>query len=516
MANEERLQKLLEMKDQARLGGGLKRIEAQHARGKLTARERIDILLDPGTFEELDQLMIHRATEFGMDEQHFLGDAVVTGYGKIDGRGVFVFSQDFTVFGGSLSEAMGEKMSKVMDLALKTGAPIIGLNDSGGARIQEGVASLGGYGDVFLRNVLASGVVPQISVIMGPCAGGAVYSPALTDFIFMTQNTSQMFITGPDVIKSVTGEDVTHEELGGAIAHASRSGVAHFAIETEEDTLFEVRRLLSFLPLNNMGDAPVLATGDDGTRRSDDLLSIVPEDAAKSYDVREVINKIVDAGDFMEVHAQFAQNIVVGFGRLAGHSVGIVANQPLYLAGVLDIDSSRKAARFVRFCDAFNIPVLTFVDVPGFLPGVAQEYGGIIVHGAKLVYAYAEATVPKVTVILRKSYGGAYDAMGSKHLRADMNFSWPQGEIAVVGPEPAVNILYRTRLAESDDPVTERAQLTAEYAERFANPYIAAARGYVDDVIDPRDTRTKVIHAFEMLRSKAQGLPAKKHSNLPL
>ncbi len=516
MANEERLKRLLEMKDQARLGGGLKRIQAQHERGKLTARERLDILLDPGTFEELDQLMIHRATEFGMDEQHFLGDAVVTGYGKIDGRGVFVFSQDFTVFGGSLSEAMGEKMSKVMDLALKTGAPVIGINDSGGARIQEGVASLGGYGDIFLRNVLASGVIPQISVIMGPCAGGAVYSPALTDFIFMTQGTSQMFITGPDVIRSVTGEDVTQEELGGAIAHASRSGVAHFAIETEEDTLLEVRRLLSFLPLNNLDEPPFVETGDDPRRRSDDLLSIVPDDAAKSYDVREVINKVVDAGDFMEVHAQFAQNIVVGMARLAGRSVGIVANQPLYLAGVLDIDSSRKAARFVRFCDAFNIPILTFVDVPGFLPGVAQEYGGIIVHGAKLVYAYAEATVPKVTVILRKSYGGAYDAMGSKHLRADMNFSWPQGEIAVVGPEPAVNILYRTRLAESDDPVAERAQLTAEYAERFANPYIAAARGYVDDVIDPRDTRTKVIHAFDMLRSKSESTPAKKHSNLPL
>ncbi len=516
MSSEERLSRLLQMKDQARLGGGLKRIEAQHGRGKLTARERIDILLDPGTFEELDQLVIHRATEFGMDDQHFLGDAVVTGYGKIDGRGVFVFSQDFTVFGGSLSEAMGEKMSKVMDLALKTGAPVIGINDSGGARIQEGVASLGGYGDIFLRNVLASGVVPQISVIMGPCAGGAVYSPALTDFIFMTQNTSQMFITGPEVIKSVTGEDVTQEELGGALAHATRSGVAHFAIDNEEDTLLEVRRLFSFLPLNNLEDPPAVETGDDPHRRSDQLVGIVPDDATKGYDVREVINQIVDAGDFMEVHAQFAQNITIGFARLAGHSIGIVANQPLYLAGVLDIDSSRKAARFVRFCDAFNIPILTLVDVPGFLPGTAQEYGGIIVHGAKLVYAYAEATVPKVTVILRKAYGGAYDAMGSKHLRADMNFSWPQGEIAVVGPEPAVNILYRTRLQESDDPVGERAQLTAEYAERFANPYIAAARGYVDDVIDPRDTRHKLIRAFEMLQSKTDSIPPKKHSNLPL
>jgi len=516
MSNDERLAKLLQMKDQARLGGGLKRIQAQHARGKLTARERIDLLLDPGTFEEMDQLMIHRATEFGLDQQHYLGDAVVTGYGKVDGRGVFVFSQDFTVFGGSLSEAMGEKMSKVMDLALKTGVPVVGINDSGGARIQEGVASLGGYGDIFLRNVLASGVVPQISVIMGPCAGGAVYSPALTDFIFMTQNTSQMFITGPEVIKSVTGEEVTHEELGGALAHATRSGAAHFAIENEEDTLAEVRRLLSFLPQNNMDDSPVLETGDEPTRRSDELLNIVPDDSTKSYDVREVIYQIVDTGDFMEVHAQYAQNIVVGFARIAGRSVGIVANQPMYLAGVLDIDSSRKAARFVRFCDAFNIPILTLVDVPGFLPGVAQEYGGIIVHGAKLVYAYAEATVPKVTVILRKAFGGAYDAMGSKHLRADVNYSWPQGEIAVVGPEPAVNILYRTRLQESDDPTAERAALVAEYAERFANPYVAAARGYVDDVIDPRDTRAKVVHAFEMLRGKVQHLPAKKHSNLPL
>jgi len=516
MSSEERLQKLLQMKDQARLGGGLKRIQAQHERGKLTARERIDILLDPGTFEELDQLVVHRATEFGLDEQHYLGDAVVTGYGKIDGRGVFVFSQDFTVFGGSLSEAMGEKMSKVMDLALKVGAPVIGINDSGGARIQEGVASLGGYGDIFLRNTLASGVIPQISVIMGPCAGGAVYSPALTDFIFMTQGTSQMFITGPDIIKSVTGEDVTHEELGGATAHATRSGAAHFAIDNEEDTLLEVRRLLSFLPLNNMEDPPLIETGDDVHRRNEDMVSIVPDDSSKSYDVREVIHAIVDLGDFMEVHAQFAQNIVVGLARMGGRSVGIVANQPLYLAGVLDIDSSRKAARFVRFCDAFNIPILTLVDVPGFLPGTAQEYGGIIVHGAKLVFAYAEATVPKVTVILRKAFGGAYDAMGSKHLRADMNFAWPQGEIAVVGPEPAVNILYRTRLQESDDAAGERAQLVADYADRFANPYVAAARGYVDDVIDPRDTRWKVIRSFEMLRSKTDTAPPKKHSNLPL
>ncbi len=515
MSTEQKLEKLLQMKDQARLGGGLKRIEAQHARGKLTARERIDILLDPGTFEELDQLVIHRATEFGMDEQHFLGDAVVTGYGKIDGRGVFVFSHDFTVFGGSLSEAMGEKMAKVMDLALKTGAPIIGLNDSGGARIQEGVASLGGYGDIFLRNVLASGVIPQISVIMGPCAGGAVYSPALTDFVFMTHD-SYMFITGPEVVKSVTGEDLTLAELGGSQVHATRSGVAHFAIDSEEDTLLEVRRLMSFLPLNNMGDPPVLEATDDPTRRSEDLVTIVPADSSKSYDVREVIHRIVDDGDFMEVHAEFAQNIVIGMARLSGRTVGIVANQPMYLAGVLDIDSSRKAARFIRFCDAFNIPILTLVDTAGYLPGTAQESGGIIIHGAKLVYAYAEATVPKVTVIMRKAYGGAYDAMGSKHLRADMNFAWPQAEIAVVGAEPAVIILYGRRLRESENPVKERAELIAEYAERFANPYVAAARGYVDDVIDPRDTRAKVIHAFEMLQSKADSTPAKKHSNLPL
>jgi propionyl-CoA carboxylase beta chain len=516
MSTEKRLEDLLRMKDQARLGGGLRRIEAQHERGKLTARERIDILLDPGTFEEVDQLMIHRATEFGLDQQHYLGDAVVTGHGKIDGRTVFVFSQDFTVFGGSLSEAMGEKMSKIMDLAMKTGAPVIGLNDSGGARIQEGVASLGGYADIFLRNTLASGVIPQISVVMGPCAGGAVYSPALTDFIFMTQGTSQMFLTGPDVVKSVTGEEVTFEELGGAMAHATRSGVCHFAIDNEEDTLLEVRRLLSFLPLNNLEDPPLMETADDPHRRADDLMAIVPDDDGKPYDVREVIHRIIDAGDFMEVHAQFAQNMIVGFARLAGRTVGIVANQPMYLAGVLDIDSSRKAARFVRFCDAFNIPILTLVDVPGYLPGTAQEYGGIITHGAKLVFAYAEATVPKVTVILRKAYGGAYDAMGSKHLRADVNFIWPQGKIAVVGAEPAVNILFRSELQEAKDPTAERARLVADYSERFANPYIAAARGYVDDVIDPRDTRWKVIRAFEMLRSKTDHMPAKKHGNVPL
>ncbi len=516
MSVEERLQRLLELKEQAKLGGGQKRIDAQHARGKLTARERLAILLDEGTFEELDPLVTHRATEFGLDRQKYLGDAVVTGYGKIEGRLVFVFSQDFTVFGGSLSEVMGEKMCKVMDLAMKTGAPVIGLNDSGGARIQEGVASLAGYGEVFLRNVLASGVIPQISVILGPCAGGAVYSPAMTDFIFMAQGTSQMFLTGPDVIKAATGEDVTHEELGGATAHATRSGVCHFAIEGEEDCLLEVRRLVSFLPLNNMEDPPVVETGDDPYRRDEDLLHIVPDDPKKSYDVREVIHRVLDLGDFMEVHAQWAPNIVVGFGRIAGRTVGVVANQPLYLAGVLDIDSSRKAARFVRFCDAFNIPIVTFVDVPGFLPGTAQEYGGIITHGAKLVFAYSEATVPKVTVILRKAYGGAYDAMGSKHLRGDINYAWPIAEIAVVGPDAAVNIIHRQRIQQSENPEQTRQELIRDYADRFANPYVAAQRGFIDDVIDPRDTRAKIATALEMLRNKVDQLPPKKHGNIPL
>jgi len=516
MPAEEILKQLVDLKEQARLGGGQKRIEAQHARGKMTARERLNILLDEGTFEELDQLVVHRATEFGLDRQHYLGDAVVTGFGKIDGRLVFVFSQDFTVFGGSLSEVMGEKMAKVMDLALKAGAPVIGLNDSGGARIQEGVDSLAGYGDIFLRNTLASGVIPQISVIMGPCAGGAVYSPAMTDFIFMTQGTSQMYITGPDVIKAVTGEDVTHEELGGAMAHATRSGVAHFAIEGEEECLLEVRRLLSFLPLNNMEDPPLVETGDDPERRAEDLLAIVPEESTRSYDMREVIHRVVDLGDFMEVQAHFAQNIIIGFGRIAGRTVGIVGNQPLYLAGVLDIDSSRKAARFVRFCDAFNIPIVTFVDVPGFLPGTSQEYGGIIAHGAKLVFAYAEATVPKITIITRKAYGGAYDAMGSKHLRADLNFAWPTAEIAVMGPDAAVNIIHRNRISQSEDPEATRQQLIQEYRAKFANPYIAANRGYIDDVIDPRETRPRIVRALEMLRNKTDTTPPKKHGNIPL
>jgi len=516
MAAEEKLNHLIDLKEQAKLGGGPKRIEAQHGRGKMTARERLHLLLDEGSFEELDQLIVHRATEFGLDKQRYLGDAVVTGYGKIEGRLVYVFSQDFTVFGGSLSEAMGEKMAKVMDLALRNGGAVIGLNDSGGARIQEGVASLASYGDIFLRNVLASGVIPQISVIMGPCAGGAVYSPAMTDFIFMTEGTSQMYITGPDVIKAVTGEEITHQELGGAMAHATRSGVCHFAIEGEEECLMEVRRLMSFLPLNNVEDPPLVETADDPHRRDSDLLTIVPDDPNKPYDMRDIILRVVDAGDFMEVQEHFAQNIVVGFARMAGRTVGIVGNQPLYVAGVLDIDSSRKAARFVRFCDCFNIPIITFVDVPGFLPGVSQEYGGIIIHGSKLVYAYSEATVPKVTIITRKAYGGAYDAMGSKHLRADVNLAWPSGEIAVMGPDAAVNIIYRQRLAQAEKPEELREQLIEDYKERFANPYVAAERGYIDDVIDPRETRFRVIRALEMLRNKRDSNPPKKHGNIPL
>ena len=513
MSTEEQLNQLERLKEQARLGGGSQRIEAQHGRGKLTARERVHLLLDEGSFEELDQLVLLAGTEF--DKHKVQSEAVVTGWGKIDGRPVYVFSQDFTVVGGSLSEPMGEKVVKIMDLAMRNGAPVIGLNDGGGARVQEGVDSLASYGDIFLRNVLASGVVPQISVVLGPTAGGAVYSPAMTDFVFMTQ-AAYMYITGPEVVKAVTGEDVTHEELGGATVHATRSGVCHFAIEGDEECLQEVRRLLSFLPLNNMEDSPLMETGDEPGRRDEDLLRVVPDDPSRPYDMREVIYRVVDAGDFMEVHEQFAQNIIIGFARMAGRTVGIVGNQPVYLAGVLDIDSSRKAARFVRFCDAFNIPILTFVDVPGYQPGIAQEWGGIISQGSKLVYAYSEATVPKVTIIVRKAYGGAYDAMGSKHLRADVNFSWPTGEIAVMGPDAAVNIIYRREIEKAKSAEAERQRLIAEYKERFANPYVAAARGFIDDVIDPRDTRPKVIRALEMLRNKTDSTPAKKHGNIPL
>ncbi len=516
MAIDEKSSELQRLKELAQLGGGQKRIEAQHARGKLTARERLNILLDEGTFEEMDSLVTHRSVEFGLDKQKYYGDAVVTGHGKIDGRLVYVYSQDFTVLGGSLSEAVGEKICKVMDMAVKNGAPIIGLNDSGGARIQEGVVSLRGYGDIFLRNVLASGVVPQISVIVGPCAGGAVYSPAITDFTFMVAGTSQMYITGPEVVRAVTQDEVTHEELGGAGVHSSKSGIAHFAIEGEEDCLAEVRRLLSFIPSNNMEDSPFAEPVDDPERRCDDLASIVPDDSTKPYDIREVIHSIVDDGDFLEVHPFWAANITVGFARMGGRPVGIVANNPMVLAGVLDIDSSRKGARFVRFCDAFNIPVVTLTDVPGYLPGIAQEHGGIISHGAKLIYAYSEATIPKVTVIVRKAYGGAYLVMGSKHMRADINFAWPSAEIAVMGPDGAVNIVFRREIEAAADPEAKRKELLEQYREQFANPYITASRGFIDDVIEPRDTRLKIIGALEMLQNKTDSNPPKKHGNIPL
>ncbi|GMU39973.1 MAG: methylmalonyl-CoA carboxyltransferase [Chloroflexota bacterium] len=512
MSIEESLGQLTALKERAKLGGGQDRIDAQHQRGKLTARERIDLLLDPGTFEELDAL----AHDWEEDGEHFYGDAVVTGWGKVDGRTVCVFAQDFTVFGGSLGEVVGTKISKIMALAMKTGVPVIGLNDSGGARIQEGVSALAGYGEIFHQNVAASGVIPQISVIMGPCAGGAVYSPALTDFIFMVEKTSQMFLTGPDVIASVTGEQTTMEELGGAASHVSKSGVAHFAVKTEEECLEEVRRLLSYVPSNNMDDAPHVDGGDPIDRRLDDVLTVVPAEADMQYDVRDVIERVVDNGEFMEVHEYFAPNIVVGFGRIGGQAIGVVANQPLYLAGVLDIDSSRKAARFVRFCDSFNIPIVTLVDVPGFLPGVSQEYGGIIAHGAKLVYAYAAATVPKITVILRKAFGGAYDAMGSKHLGADVNYAWPTAAIAVMAGSQAVNIISRREIVAAADPDAERKRLIEDYRERLEHPYIAAGKGYIDDVIDPRDTRVKIAHALDMLKTKSVSVAPKKHGNMPL
>jgi len=515
MGHQEHLERLEALKARARLGGGQARVDAQRERGKMTARERLEVLLDPGTFEEIDALAIREVDLDGEGDVAY-GDAVVTGWGKIDGRLMYAFAQDFTVFGGSFGAIAGEKVSKAMDLAMKAGAPVIGLNDGGGARIQEGVAALAGYGDIFLRNVRASGVVPQISVIMGPSAGGAVYSPAMTDFIFMVQGTSQMFITGPDVIQSVTGESTSFEELGGAMSHAAKSGVCHFAIEGEQEAIEEVRRLVSFLPSNNLDDPPAMDTGDPITRRLDDILEVVPDDDTVPYDVRDVIERLVDQGDFMEVHEYFAQNIVVGFARIGGRAVGVVANQPMYLGGVLDIDSSRKGARFVRFCDSFNLPIVTLVDVPGYLPGVSQEYGGIITHGAKLVFAYAEATVPKVTVILRKGFGGAYDAMGSKHLGADVNYAWPGAAITVMGAGQAVNIIGRREIEAADDPDAKRQEIIDDLKARLEHPYIAAARGYVDDVIDPRDTRTKVAHALEMLRHKAEALPPKKHGNIPL
>jgi acetyl-CoA carboxylase carboxyltransferase component len=510
---QDKLEDLRRRKEQAALGGGQRRIQAQHDRGKQTARERIAVLVDPGSFEEFDSLILHRASDFGIDQQKFSGDSVVTGFAKVDGRPVAIFAQDFTVVGGSVSEVAAEKICKVMDLAMKTGVPVIGINDGGGARLQEGVSSLKGYGEIFRRNVRASGVIPQISVILGPTAGGAVYSPSITDFVFMVQDRSYMFITGPDVVKAVTMEEVTDEDLGGASVHATRSGVAHFALDTEENVLSEVRRLLSYLPANNLEEAPVVEMGDDPRRRDEEMLAILPDNESHPYDVREVIYRVIDGADFLEVHPDYAQNIVVGFARLGGRTVGIVANQPLYLAGTLDIAASLKGARFVRFCDCFNIPVVTFADVSGYLPGTAQEHGGIITHGAKLVYAYAEATVPKVTVILRKAYGGAYIAMGSKHLGGDVNFAWPTGSIAVTGPDAAVGIVFRAQLELEPD---SRPQLIADYQDRFANPYITAARGYIDDVIDPRDTRPKLIRTLEMLANKVERLPNKKHGNIPL
>jgi len=504
------------LRERARLGGGQARIDRQHARGKLTARERVERLLDPGSFRELGMFVTHRTVGFGMEERKHLSDSVVTGWGTIDDRLVYIFAQDFTVFGGSLGEVHAEKVCKIMDLAMKNGAPVIGLNDSGGARIQEGVVSLAGYAYVFLRNVLASGVVPQISAIMGPCAGGAVYSPALTDFTIMVKGTSFMHITGPEVVKAVTREEVTSEELGGAMVHNSQSGVAHFAAEDEEHCFGLIRRLLSYLPQNNLEDPPFLATSDPVERMDEALDSIVPDNPTKPYDMKEIIRRVVDEGEFLEVQEHWAQNIVVGFGRLGGFSVGIVANQPLVLAGVLDIDASVKAARFVRFCDCFNIPIVTFVDVPGFLPGAAQEHGGIIRHGAKLIYAYCEATVPKITIITRKAYGGAYCVMSSKHIRGDVNYAWPTAEIAVMGPEGAVNIIFRKELAAAEDPEAVRERLVAEYREQFANPYVAAARGYIDDLIEPHETRPRLIEALHMLQNKRDANPPKKHGNMPL
>jgi acetyl-CoA carboxylase carboxyltransferase component len=514
--NAERIARLEKMREEALQGGGPVRIERQHAWGKLTARERLDLLLDPGSFVELDAFVTHRSREFGLDRQHFLGDGVVTGHGTIDGRLVFVFSQDFTVFGGSLSEAYAEKICKVMDLAMKVGAPVIGLNDSGGARIQEGVASLGGYAEIFLRNVLASGVIPQISVIMGPCAGGAVYSPAMTDFTVMVEGTSYMFVTGPNVVKAVTHEDVDSERLGGALTHTTRSGVAHLAAGDEAESLDLVRRILGHLPQNNLELAPYVPTRDPVDRADQELDTIVPDDPLKPYDMLGVIDRIVDDGAFLELQPGWASNIIVGYARLGGRSVGIVAQQPAVLAGALDISASIKAARFVRTCDCFNIPLVTFVDVPGFLPGVGQEDGGIIKHGAKLLYAYCEATVPKLTVITRKAYGGAYDVMSSKHIRGDMNLAWPTAEIAVMGAEGAVNVIFKDQIAASDDPPAERARLVAEYESEFANPYIAAARGYVDDVILPSQTRARLIAGLEMLADKRDTNPRKKHGNIPL
>jgi len=516
MSSEEKIKKLEELNAQALLGGGEERIARQHAAGKLTARERVELLFDPGSFVEIDKFVVHRCPDFDMPDNKILGDGVITGYGKIAGRQVFVFAQDFTVFGGSLSGAFAEKICKVMDLAAKVGAPVVGLNDGAGARIQEGVVSLGGYGDVFLRNVLSSGVVPQISAIMGPCAGGAVYSPAMTDFILMVKNTSNMMITGPDVIKTVTHEDVTSEELGGAVTHASKSSVADFAAGNEEECIQLIRTLLSYIPQNNMEDPPFRETDDPADRMDAALRTLVPDNPNKPYDIKELIKAVVDGGGFFEVGALYGKNMVIGFARFGGRSVGIVANQPAHLAGVLDIDASKKGARFVRFCDAFNIPIVTLVDVPGFLPGVAQEHGGIIKHGAKLLYAFCEATVPRITLITRKAYGGAYVVMSSKHTRADINLAYPTAELAVMGPDGAVNIVFRNEIRSADDAESVRAELEADYRESFANPYRAAELGYIDEVIRPEETRPKIIAALEMLASKRDTNPPKKHGNIPL
>ena len=518
MKISDKLDKLIKLEEQAKAGGGEKRIQQQHAKGKLTARERLDLLLDPGSFEELDPFITHRTTDFGLAEQQYLGDAVVVGSGKIDGRLIFIYSQDFTVFGGTVSEVSAQKICKVMDLAVKKGAPIIALWDSGGARIQEGVMSLYGVGEILLRNTWCSGIIPQISVTLGPCAGGAVYSPAITDFVFMVKGISQMYITGPDVVKAVTSEEISHEKLGGAMNHAQKSGVAHFVAENEPECLQMVRRLLSFLPQSNTHALPTVESTDDPNRMDENLLDIIPDEPNKSYDMKRIIISVVDNGDFMEVHHHFAPNLIVGFARLSGKPIGIVAQQPARLAGVIDIDAAVKGARFVRFCDAFNIPLVSFVDVPGFMPGAKQEHGGIIRHGAKFIYAYAEATVPKITIIIRKAYGGAYIVMSSKHLRGDINYAWPTGEIAVMGPEGAVNIIFRKDIAKSANPDEMRQKLADEYRDKFANPYIAAARGYIDAGIDPRMTRPKLIRALEMLENMSGNStrPYKKHGNIPL
>ena len=512
----EKIKELIELRAKAHIGGGQKRIDSQHQKGKFTARERIALLLDEGSFDEIDTFVLHRSTNFGIDKTKFLGDGVVTGAGTIDGRLVYVFAQDFTVFGGALSEMLASKICKVMELAMKMGAPVIGLNDSGGARIQEGINALSGYGDIFQNNILASGVIPQISAIFGPCAGGAVYSPALTDFNIMSKGTSYMFLTGPKVVKTVTGEDVTQEQLGGASVHASKSGVAHFAVDNEEEGIRLIRHLLSFIPQNNMEDAPCVEPTDVVDRVDDVLNTIIPDQPNKGYNMYDVIGTIVDNGEFLEVHRDWAKNIIIGFARFNGQSVGIVANQPMVMAGALDSNASRKAARFVRFCDAFNIPLVTLVDVPGFLPGTGQEYNGVIVHGAKLLYAFGEATVPKITVTLRKAYGGAYIVMSSKHLRSDINLAWPSAEIAVMGPTGAVEVIFAKEVAAAEDPAQAAAEKEEEYRKAFANPYNAASYGYMDDVIEPRNTRFRIIRALEQIRTKKQINPAKKHDNLPL